>query len=182
MISKVYFKARSEAIRAKKKLEGEMADIEIQLAHSNRQKAQFQQQVKELSSSIKEIEIHIDEEERLGEGVRENYAISNRRAEILCAEIEESRANLEQIERARKVAETELVESRDRANLLHQQNNVFINQKRKYERELQVISDEVEEALNEAKNAKDKAVKAVQDRVRNHRFLFLCNVILIFVL
>ena len=35
-------KARSEAIRSKKKLEGEMADLEIQLAHSNRQKIEFQ--------------------------------------------------------------------------------------------------------------------------------------------
>ena len=53
------------------------------------------------------------------------------------------RGNLEQIERTRKVAETELVESRDRANMLHQQNTSYINQKRKHERELQAISDEV---------------------------------------
>jgi chromosome segregation ATPase len=78
-------------------------------------------------------------------------------------EIDEHRANLDQIERARRAAETELVESRDRANLLHQQNNSLINQKHKYEKELQSIQDEVEEASNEAKNAREKAVKAVQD-------------------
>ena len=41
----VEIKARSEAIRAKKKLEGDMADIEIQLAHATRQRTEFQRQV-----------------------------------------------------------------------------------------------------------------------------------------
>jgi len=81
--------------------------------------------------------MQIDEAERAAEAVRENYSICSRRAEMLNTEINEHRTNLEQIERARKVAETELIESRDRANMLHQQNNVFINQKRKFERELQ---------------------------------------------
>ena len=114
-----------------------MADLEIQLAHSNRQKVEFQRQVKDLSANIKEQEIAIEEAERAADGVKESYALSHRRAEILTGEISEMRGNLEQIERSRKVAENELVESRDRANMLHQQNTSLINQKRKHEREVQ---------------------------------------------
>ena len=83
--------------------------------------------------------------------MKESYALSHRRAEILTGEISEMRGNLEQIERTRKVAETELVESRDRANMLHQQNTSYINQKRKHERELQAISDEVFKLLRKLK-------------------------------
>ena len=57
-------KARSEAVRSKKKLEGDMADLEIQLAHANRQKSEFQRQVKEIANQVKEHEMQIDEVER----------------------------------------------------------------------------------------------------------------------
>ena len=46
------------------------------------------------------------------------------------------RGTLEQVERGRKLAEQELLESNERSSLLHTQNTSLINAKRKVEVEL----------------------------------------------
>merc|ERR1712179_91540 len=51
----------------------------------------------------------------------------------------------------------------ERANLLHTQNTALANQKRKLETELIAVANEVEEAVQEAKNAEEKARKSISD-------------------
>merc|ERR1711990_462150 len=51
----------------------------------------------------------------------------------------------------------------ERSSLLHSQNTVLANQKRKMEQELMQVATEVEEAIQEAKNAEEKAKKAITD-------------------
>ena len=58
----------------------------------------------------------------------------------------------------------------ERSNLLHTQNTALINQKRKLEGELQTMQSEVEECIQEQRNAEDKAKKAIVD-VRKLYFL-----------
>merc|ERR1711877_77591 len=70
---------------------------------------------------------------------------------------------VEQAERGRKLAETELNESNERSNLLHTQNTALINQKRKLETELQQAQGEVEESISECRNAEEKAKKSITD-------------------
>ena len=53
--------------------------------------------------------------------MKEQVAIVERRNNLMLAEIEELRAALEQTERARKVAEQELVDVSERVGLLHSQ-------------------------------------------------------------
>ena len=47
--------------------------------------------------------------------------------------------------------------------MLHTQNTALINQKRKVEVELQQATNDIEEAVQEAKNAEEKAKKAITD-------------------
>merc|ERR1712226_1782161 len=82
---------------------------------------------------------------------------------LLTGEIDELRTGVEQAERSRKLAETELNESNERSNLLHTQNTALINQKRKLEGELQQSQAETEELVSECRNAEDKAKKAITD-------------------
>merc|ERR1711990_1353044 len=79
------------------------------------------------------------------------------------AEVDELRSAVEQAEKGRKAAETELHEASERSSLLHSQNTVLANQKRKMEQELLQVANEVEEAIQEAKNAEEKAKKAIND-------------------
>merc|ERR1712241_524834 len=57
-------KARAEAIRTKKKLEGDFNDLEIQLGHANRNAADAQKQVKVLQAQVKGSVAKYDDAER----------------------------------------------------------------------------------------------------------------------
>merc|ERR1712134_230809 len=105
----------------------------------------------------------LDEAERRAEELVEQMAVVDRRSNLLTGEIEEPRNGVEQAERSRKLAETELNEANDRANMLHGQNTGLINQKRKLETELTQAQSEIEEVVSESRNAEDKAKKAITD-------------------
>merc|ERR1711972_1299027 len=156
-------KARAEAIRTKKKLEGDFNDLEIQLGHANRQAAESAKQAKHVQSLLRDAQVKADEADRKVEDMVEQMAVTERRSNLLTGEIEELRNAVEQAERGRKLAETELNESNERSNLLHTQNTALINQKRKLETELQQATGEVEEAISECRNAEEKAKKAITD-------------------
>merc|ERR1711936_338788 len=97
----------------------------------------------------------VDDSERKVEDTNEQMAVIERRSNLLTGEIEELRNAVEQAERGRKLAETELNESNERSNLLHTQNTALINQKRKVETELQQAQSEVEESISECRNAEE---------------------------
>merc|ERR1712032_112758 len=108
-------KSRAEAIRTKKKLEGDFNDLEIQLGHANRQAAEATKQAKLLQSAVKDNLAKFDEAERRGEDMAEQMAVVDRRSNLLTGEIEELRNAVEQAERGRKLAETELNEANERS-------------------------------------------------------------------
>lgn len=58
---------------------------------------------------------------RVNEDLKENIAIVERRNNLLQSELEEMQAAVEQTERARKLAEQELIEASERVQLLHSQ-------------------------------------------------------------
>merc|ERR1712004_921045 len=118
---------------------------------------------KHVQSLLKDAQVKADEADRKVEDMSEQMAVTDRRSNLLTGEIEELRNAVEQAERGRKLAETELNESNERSNLLHTQNTALINQKRKLETELTQATGEVEESISECRNAEDKAKKAITD-------------------
>ncbi|KAL0181173.1 hypothetical protein M9458_023579, partial [Cirrhinus mrigala] len=97
------------------------------------------------------------------EELKEQAAVTERRNNLLTAEVEELRSQLEQNERARKLAEYELLETTERVNLLHSQNTSLLNQKKKLESDISTLSTEVDDAVQECRNAEEKAKKAITD-------------------
>uniref|UniRef100_A0A8C9PEP9 Myosin heavy chain 1 n=1 Tax=Spermophilus dauricus TaxID=99837 RepID=A0A8C9PEP9_SPEDA len=97
------------------------------------------------------------------EDLKEQLAMVERRANLLQAEIEELRATLEQTERSRKIAEQELLDASERVQLLHTQNTSLINTKKKLETDISQIQGEMEDIVQEARNAEEKAKKAITD-------------------
>uniref|UniRef100_A0A8D0MZN2 Myosin-7 n=1 Tax=Sus scrofa TaxID=9823 RepID=A0A8D0MZN2_PIG len=156
-------RSRNEALRVKKKMEGDLNEMEIQLSHANRMAAEAQKQVKSLQSLLKDTQIQLDDAIRANDDLKENIAIVERRNNLLQAELEELRAVVEQTERSRKLAEQELIETSERVQLLHSQNTSLINQKKKMESDLTQLQSEVEEAVQECRNAEEKAKKAITD-------------------
>ncbi|NWR82078.1 MYSS protein, partial [Centropus unirufus] len=114
-------RSRNEALRLKKKMEGDLNEMEIQLSHANRVAAEAQKNLRNTQAVLKDTQIHLDDALRTQEDLKEQVAMVERRANLLQAEIEELRAALEQTERSRKVAEQELLDATERVQLLHTQ-------------------------------------------------------------
>ncbi|XP_063066789.1 myosin heavy chain, fast skeletal muscle-like [Engraulis encrasicolus] len=156
-------RSRNDALRVKKKMEGDLNEMEVQLSHSNRQASEAQKSLRTVQGQLKDAQLHLDDALRGQEDMKEQVAMVERRNGLMVAEIEELRAALEQTERGRKVAETELVDASERVGLLHSQNISLLNTKKKMEADLVQIQSEVEDTVQEARNAEEKAKKAITD-------------------
>ncbi|CAM5156903.1 unnamed protein product [Eretmochelys imbricata] len=156
-------RSRNEALRLKKKMEGDLNEMEIQLSHASRLAAEAQKNLRNTQGVLKDTQIHLDDALRSQEDLKEQVAMVERRANLMLAEIEELRTALEQTERARKVAEQELLDASERVQLLHTQNTSLINTKKKLETDISQIQSEMEETIQEARNAEEKAKKAITD-------------------
>ncbi|KAG7459364.1 hypothetical protein MATL_G00209830 [Megalops atlanticus] len=156
-------RSRNDALRIKKKMEGDLNEMEIQLSHANRQATESQKHLRNIQAQLKEAQLHLDDALRNNDDMKEQVAMSERRSGLLQAEIEEIRAALEQTERGRKIAEQELTDASERVQLLHSQNTSLINSRKKLEGDLAQIQSEVEDSIQEARNAEEKAKKAITD-------------------
>lgn len=70
---------------------------------------------------LQDIQLELDETSHQNDELKEQVAVTERRNNLLAAEVEELRALLEQNDRSRKLAEHELLEATERVNLLHSQ-------------------------------------------------------------
>uniref|UniRef100_A0A673CF94 Myosin-7-like n=1 Tax=Sphaeramia orbicularis TaxID=375764 RepID=A0A673CF94_9TELE len=156
-------RSRNEALRIKKKMEGDLNEMEIQLSQANRQAAEAQKQLKGVHAHLKDSQLQLDDALRAGEDLKENIAIVERRNNLLQSELDELRSVVEQTERGRKLAEQELLDVSERVQLLHSQNTSLLNQKKKLEGDSAQLQNEVEEAVQECRNAEEKAKKAITD-------------------
>ncbi|KAM6325747.1 LOW QUALITY PROTEIN: myosin-7-like [Alca torda] len=154
-------RSRNEALRLKKKMEGDLNEMEIQLSHAKRVAAEAQKQLKTLQGYLKDTQLQLDDAVRANKDLKENMATVERRNSLLQAELEDLWAVVEQTERARKLAEQELIEASKRVQFLHSQNTNLINQKKKMEGDNSQLQAEVEEAIQECRNAEEKAKKAI---------------------
>ncbi|CAG5895764.1 unnamed protein product [Menidia menidia] len=156
-------RSRNEALRLKKKMEGDLNEMEIQLSQANRQASEAQKQLKGVHSHLKDSQLQLDDALRANDDLKENIAIVERRNNLLQSELDELRSLVEQTERGRKLAEQELLDVSERVQLLHSQNTSLLNQKKKLEGDTCQLQGEVEEAVQECRNAEEKAKKAITD-------------------
>nr|XP_043906272.1 myosin heavy chain, fast skeletal muscle-like isoform X1 [Solea senegalensis] len=156
-------RSRNDVLRVKKKMEGDLNEMEIQLSHANRQAAEAQKQLRNAQGQLKDAQIHLDDSLQAQDDMKEQVAMMERRTGLMQAEIEELRVVVEQTERSRKVAEQELVDASERAGLLHSQNTSLLNTKKKLDADVTQLHSEIEEAVQEARNAEEKAKKAITD-------------------
>ncbi|XP_048122941.1 myosin-7-like [Alosa alosa] len=156
-------RSRNEALRVKKKMEGDLNEMEIQLSQANRQASEAQKQLKGLQGHLKDAQLQLDDALRSNDDLKENIAIVERRNNLMQAELDELRSMLEQTEKARKLAEQELLDVSERVQLLHSQNTSLMNNKKKLENDVNQLQTEVEDAVQECRNAEEKAKKAITD-------------------
>ncbi|XP_025776103.1 myosin-13 [Puma concolor] len=156
-------RSRNDALRLKKKMEGDLNEMEIQLGHSSRQVAETQKHLHTVQGQLKASQLHLDDALRSNEDLKEQLAIVERRNGLLLEELEELKAALEQTERTRRLSEQELLDASDRVQLLNSQNTSLINTKKKLEADIAQCQAEVENSMQESRNAEEKAKKAITD-------------------
>ncbi|CAJ0961850.1 unnamed protein product, partial [Mesorhabditis belari] len=159
-------RGRAELLRMKKKLETDINELEVALDHANKANVESQKAMKRYVDTVKDLQMQVDDEQRIREELKDQAHIAERRAQILQSEKEDLVNAYEQAERARRQIELETHEIKESATSLAATNAALTAHKRKLEGEIQQLQSEVTEALGELKDADDRQKKAIQDAAR----------------
>jgi len=159
-------RAKAEALRIKKKLEGDINELEIALDHANKANAEAQKAIKRYQGQMREAECAYEEEQRARQEVAEKASLADRRANALAGEMEEARSLLDSAERGKRQTEAELAESRNAVNEMTSINSKAATDKRAAEGAVHTLHAEIDDMLQQAKNSEEKAKKAMVDAAR----------------
>merc|ERR1719443_2247754 len=136
-------RAKSEALRIKKKLESDINELEIALDHANKANAEAQKSIKRYQCQLREVEGAFEEESRVRREIMEKGGLAERRANALQGELEEARALLDSADRGKKQAEMELADSRSAVNDMTNINPKASAEKRHFESAVHTLHAEM---------------------------------------
>ena len=109
-------RAKADALRIKKKLEGDINEYEIALDHGNKANNEALKSLKRYQGQLREAECSYEEASRVRQEMAEKASLADRRANALQGEMEEARALLDSAERGKRQTEAEVGETRSAAN------------------------------------------------------------------
>ena len=159
-------KAKGEALRIKKKLEGEINELEIGLDHANKANAEGLKSIKRYQQQLKETIQAYEDEARVCNQIREAVGIAERKGAALSGEVEESRALLDSADRSKRQLDVEIHDSRNAVNEMGAINSREMALKRSLEGSVHTMQAEIDSVLAAAKNAEEKSKKAMIDAAR----------------
>jgi len=159
-------RAKGEALRIKKKLEGTINELEIALDHANKANAEGMKAIKRYQGQLRDTIQAYEAESRARQQVTEQVGISERKATALAGEMEESRALLDAAERSKRQLDVELGDARSSINEMQTINSREMAAKRGLEGALHTCQAEIDAMLQAAKNAEEKSKHAMVDAAR----------------
>merc|ERR1711964_401295 len=159
-------RSKAEALRIKKKLEGEINELEIALDHANKANNEAHKSIKRYQGQFREAECALSEESRVRQEMAEKASLADRRAHGLAGEMEEARSLLDSAERGKRQTEAELAESRNAVQEMTTINSKASAEKRTLEGAVHTMHAEIDDMLHQAKNSEEKAKKAMVDAAR----------------
>merc|ERR1711981_574401 len=159
-------RAKSEALRIKKKLESDINELEIALDHANKANAEAHKSIKRYQGQLRDVESSYEEEKRGRIELAERAGLADRKANALQGELEESRSLLDSAEHGKKQCDLELAEARASVNDMTAINSKASGEKRSIEGAVHTLHAEIDDMLHQAKNSEEKAKKAMVDAAR----------------
>merc|ERR1711921_19774 len=132
--------------RIKKKLEGDINELEIGLDHANKANAEGLKAVKRYQVQLRDTIQAYEDESRQRQQVSEQVGISERKAAALSGEVEESRALLDSAERAKRQLDMEISDSRNACNEMQAINSRDMAAKRGLEGQLHTMQAVIDAA------------------------------------
>merc|ERR1711863_112888 len=154
-------RAKGEALRIKKQLEGGINELEIGLDHANKANAEGLKSIKRYQTQLRETIQAFEDEARSKAQIVEQVGISERKAGALSGEVEESKALLDGANRSIRQLQNDIADSRAAVNNMQTINARDMTGKRQLESSIHTLQAEVDGMLVAAKNAEDKAKKAM---------------------
>merc|ERR1719326_59365 len=158
-------KAKGEALRVKKALEGEINELEIGLDHANKANSEGLKSVKRYQAQLKETIQLFEDEARARSQIMEQVGISERKAAALSGELEESKALMDSSERAKRQLEMEIADGRTAVNNMQVINGRDMTAKRGLEGAIHTIQAEVDAMLGAAKKSLNNQLGQLEGRL-----------------
>merc|ERR1719205_285647 len=156
-------KSKAEALRMKKKLEGDAADLGLALEHAIAGNAETQTTIKKYALQVRDAQAKVDDESMAKSAAADAKVTGDRRAAAMQNGLEEARALLETADRQRRAAEQELADTNETLADLTNVNQSITASKRKLEGELGQLNADLDEMTNEAKMSEDKAARLADE-------------------
>merc|ERR1712207_23927 len=150
-------RAKGEALRVKKQLEGEINELEIGLDHANKANSEGLKSIKRYQTQLRETIQAFEDEARSKAQIVEQVGISERKAAALSGEVEESKALLDGANRSIRQLQNDIADSRAAVNNMQTINGRDMTGKRQLESSIHTLQAEVDGMLVAAKNADEKA-------------------------
>merc|ERR1712113_1086367 len=159
-------KGKAEALRMKKKLEADAADLKLALEHAIAGNAETQNTIKKYQLQVRDAQAKADEESAAKSVAANAKVTADRKAAAMQNALEESRALLETADRQRRSAEQELADTNETLADLGNVNQSIAAAKRKLEAEFNQLGADLDEMTNEARLSEEKAARAMVDAAR----------------
>merc|ERR1719494_334896 len=129
-------KGKAEALRMKKKLEGDVAELSLALEHAIAGNLETGATVKKYAAQVRDAQAKVDEESAMKSQAADGKVAAERKAAAMQNALEEGRALLETADRQRRSAEQELADTNETLADLTNTNQSIAAAKRKLESEL----------------------------------------------
>merc|ERR1712088_832267 len=133
-------KGKAEALRMKKKLEGDVLDLECNLEHANAANAETQRNIKTYQLGLREAESKLEGEQLSKEKAHDALIVADRKCNSNQNALEEARTLLEQADRARRMVEQELADTNESLSDQTCTNQAIQASKMKIESEMGTLS------------------------------------------
>merc|ERR1711955_155115 len=159
-------KGKAEALRMKKKLEADAADLGLALEHAIAGNAETQNTIKKYQQQVRDAQVKVDAESAAKSAAADAKVTADRKAAAMQNCLEESRALLETADRQRRAAEQELADTNENLADLSNVNQSIAAARRKLESEFNQLQSDLDEMSNEARLSEEKAARAMVDAAR----------------
>merc|ERR1712158_868 len=143
-------KGKAEALRMKKKLEGDVIDLDCSLEHANAANAETQRNIKTYQLGLREAQSKLEAEQVAKERAHDALINADRKCNSNQNALEEARTLLEQADRARRMVEQELADTNESLSDQTCQNQAIQASKMKIESEMGTLSTDLEEMAQRA--------------------------------
>merc|ERR1711970_1427057 len=156
-------KGKAEALRMRKKLESDAAELGLALEQAIAGNAETGATVKKYALQVRDAQAKVDEESALKSQAADAKVAADRKAAAMQNALEEGRALLETAYRQRRTAEQELADTNETLADLGNVNQSIAAAKRKLESEYNQLGADLDEMTNEARLSEEKAARAMVD-------------------